>query len=122
MIDIWILKSKKDIDTAQDLFKTKHYDWSLFMWHLAIEKILKAHIISLDKEIKFTHDLEVLAKETELSFEPAQLKAFHEITSFNIEARYDDYKFTFYKKATQEYTETWSKACEQLYTFVKKHL
>ena len=38
MIKNWLLKSEKDVETAKDLYKTKHYDWCLFIWHLAIEK------------------------------------------------------------------------------------
>jgi len=42
IIELWINSSDKDFETMNDMYKTKHYDWALFMGHLSIEKILKA--------------------------------------------------------------------------------
>ncbi len=39
----------------------------------------------------------------------------NEITTFNISARYDDYKFKFYKKATREFTDKWLKIGKELH-------
>jgi HEPN domain-containing protein len=105
----WLLKAEKDVETAQDLSRLKHYDWSLFIWHLALEKILKAKLIAQDIE-------------TKIVLSPLQFKQLNEITTFNIEARYDDYKLSFYTKATEEYAKKWSKICEVLYIFFKKDL
>ncbi len=118
VIKNWLFKAKKDVETAKDLFKLGHYDWSLLIWHLAIEKALKAKILSLGKEIIFTHDLRRLAKKTGIDFTPQQLEQLDEITTFNLEARYDDYKLSFYKKANREYTKKWAEICENLYNFI----
>jgi len=122
IIQSLLLKAEKDIKTAKDLFKLKHYDWSLFIWHLAIEKILKAKIISLDKKIIYTHDLVRLAKKAKISLDQNLTAQLNEITTFNIEARYDDYKLSFYKKTTKEYTEKWSKNCQKIYLLIKNSL
>lgn len=123
IIKSFVIKSGKDLRTARDLFKLKHYDWSLFIWHLAIEKILKAKILSLEKEIIYTHDLVRLAKLTETPLISKKLiSQLNEITTFNLEARYDDYKLSFYKKANKEYTNYWIKICEKIYSFFKKNL
>lgn len=116
----WVLKSEKDIHTAKDLFKWKHYDWSLFVWHLILEKILKAKIVQLGKTIIFSHDLTRLAKQAEISLTSETVAQLNEVTTFNIEARYDDYKLSFYKKATKSYAQKWSKICENFYNLVKK--
>ncbi len=108
-------KAESDIKTARDLFKTKHYDWCLFIWHLALEKKLKAKILSLEKTIIYTHDLVRLAKHSLVLFSEEDMKHFYEITTFNIEARYDDYKLSFYHKATSEYTKLWFVRCESLF-------
>jgi len=122
IIQSLLLKAEKDIKTAKDLFKLKHYDWSLFIWHLAIEKILKAKIISLDKKIIYTHDLVRLVKKTRIHLNQALIAQLNEITTFNIEARYDDYKFSFYKKADRKYAGKWAKICEKIYLLIKKSL
>lgn len=120
IINSLLLKAKKDVETAKDLFRLKHYDWSLFVWHLAIEKILKAKIVSLNQEIIYTHDLVRLAKLAEIPLGQELTSQLNEITTFNIEARYDDYKLSFYKKADLGYTKKWIKICQQIYDLVKE--
>ena len=122
IIKNWLLKAKVDVETAKDLFDSGHYDWCLFIWHLAIEKVLKTKIVSLNKQILYIHDLRRLAKETNLVFNNEQLSQLNEITSFNLEARYDDYKLTFYKKADKRFTEKWVKICESIYNFITKNI
>lgn len=122
MIKNWLHKAKKDVETAKDLYKSKHYDWCLFIWHLAIEKALKAKIASLEKEYLFTHKLINLAKLAEYPINKEALEQLREITSFNIEARYDDYKLSFYKKATQEYASKWIKICDSFFKLIIKSI
>ena len=122
MIKNWLLKAKKDVETAEDLYKSRHYDWCLFIWHLAIEKVLKAKIMVLKKEYLFTHKLINLAKLAEYPLDKKTLEQLREITSYNIEARYDDYKFNFYKKATREYTSKWTKICNNFYKLIIKSI
>ena len=121
IVESLLLKSEKDTEAAKDLFKLKHYDWSLFIWHLAIEKILKAKTVSLDEKIIYTHDLVRLAKKAKISLNKSLMSQLNEITTFNIEARYDDYKLSFYKKANKEYAEEWSEICEKIYLSIKKN-
>lgn len=115
IVKSWLLQAKKHVETAQDMCRLKHYDWCLFMWHLVIEKALKAKIISLGKEPLYIHTLLHLAKFAEYGCSPEEIKQFNEITTYNLEARYDDYKRKFYKKATREYTMKWSKICKDIY-------
>lgn len=122
MITSFIFKSEKDVKTAEDLLKSGHFDWCLFIWHLAIEKLLKAKIISHNKEIVFTHNLARLARDAEINISDKLENELKEITSFNVAARYDDYKLTFYKKAGTVYTEKWVLICRRIYNFIKKSL
>ena len=41
-VGYWLESVKRNREVAKDNFKLKHYDWALFLWHLAIEKTLKA--------------------------------------------------------------------------------
>lgn len=115
-------KSEKDIESAISLSQAGHYDWSLFIWHLAIEKIIKAKTISQNKQIVYTHNLVRLIKFTDIDLSDELEDYLDEITTYNIEARYDDYKLSFYKKATKEYYQKWSKICERIYKLVKKSI
>ncbi|MFQ5638416.1 MAG: HEPN domain-containing protein [bacterium] len=42
------------------------------------------------------------------------------ITSFNINARYDDYKKEFYNLCTREYAELWIERIKELRKWTKK--
>lgn len=115
----WWQSAESNRLVAEDLFKLKHYDWSLFLWHLAIEKSLKAKIAAIGKEIPYVHDLLRLAKEANLPTTGERAEQLNEITTFNIEARYDDYKRAFYKKANKPYTEKWSAVCREIIQWIK---
>ena len=104
------------------MFKTGHYDWSLFMWHLVIEKTLKAILSSKNKTVLPIHDLVRLAEKADLSLSDSYTDDLAEITTFNLEARYDDYKFKFYKKATKKFASTWAQKTEEIFKWLKQQL
>ncbi len=122
VIDGFLQKAAHDKQTATDLFRLEHFDWCLFVWHLAIEKLLKALILKENKEILYIHDLVRLAKITNLPQTEDVLDSLREITTFNIETRYDDYKLSFYHKANKEYTQKWMQICEKLYHTISKNI
>lgn len=117
-----LFQAEKDSESATDLFKSKHYDWCLFLWRLSIEKLLKAKIVLLNKEIVFTHNLVRLAKDAEMVVSNKLEDELKEITSYNIAARYDDYKLSFYEKANLTYTRKWVTICKRIYHFIRKTL
>jgi len=51
----------------------------------------------------YTHDLVRLARITGIEFSKEQMDYLREISGFNIEARYDNIKMEFYKKASKNY-------------------
>jgi len=44
------------------------------------------------------------------------------ITTFNINARYEDYKLEFYRRCTKEFTETWINNIKELRQWIKSQL
>lgn len=102
-------------EIANHLLKSKYYSFSLFTWHLAIEKVLKALISQQGKEHEFTHNLRKLAIDAAVEPTEQELDELREITGYNIEARYEEYKSQFHKKADQFYTESWSGTCNRLF-------
>lgn len=104
LIKYLVESSDKDFITMNNLFKSKDYNWSLFIGHLVIEKLLKALICKENKVFApFTHDLRRLSKLLNIEFLPKQLEALDTITTFNIVTRYDNYKQSFYKKCNREF-------------------
>lgn len=122
VIKHWLTSAKRDIGAAQDMFKLGHYHWCLFLWHLAIEKALKAKIVSLDKTIPPIHNLVQLARIAELNSTKEDKELLNEISTYNIEARYDDYRLKFYKKASKTYTEKWINICKAILDSLKEQI
>jgi len=114
-IEYWIKSSQDDLDTAKKLFNTKKYHHALFFAHLALEKILKAVYVNKKNEASPPiHDLIRLAEKSDLQLSEESRLQLVEISTFNVAARYDDYKFKFYKKATREYATKWMDISEKL--------
>lgn len=118
-----ISSSENDYKTMLHLFNSGDFHWSLFIGHLVIEKLLKAIIVKETKQhAPFTHDLRRLAKKSSLMFSPEYTKWLDIITTFNLNARYDDYKQEFFKKCTKDFTSQWIKNIQSLHLWIKQRL
>ncbi len=108
IMNYWIKSSENDFKTMNDLYETKNYSWSLFIGHLVIEKLLKAHYVKKQqKHPLFIHDLLRLAKISQIELTEEQEEWLDEITTFNLNTRYDNYKQEFRTRCTKEYTVLW---------------
>jgi HEPN domain-containing protein len=48
----WIETSDDDFNTMLSLYNSKSFGWALFLGHISIEKLLKAHFVILRTWIK----------------------------------------------------------------------
>ncbi len=121
MIANWIESAERDKVAMDHLFEKKDYNWTLFVGHLYIEKLLKAVFIELKKEQPpFIHDLSRISEKAGIELTDGQKDDLDTITTFNLRARYADYKTEFYKKCNLSYTETWKTKIEEFATWIKK--
>ena len=105
LIQYWVETSNQDYNTMLHLFESKDYAWCLFIGHIVIEKLLKAEYVkNVDLNPPKIHDLLRLAERALIPTNEEQEDLFDLITTFNISARYPDYKRTFYKKCNHEFT------------------
>ena len=122
-ISYWTESSDRDFRTMINLFESKDYSWSLFLGHLVIEKLLKANVVKKTHEYpKPIHDLVRLANAGELTCSNEQLDILDTITTFNINARYEDFKQEFFRRCTKEFTETWINYIKELRQWIKSQL
>lgn len=113
-LDYWYKSSQDEFKTAISLFKLKRYHHSLFFCHLSLEKLLKGKIVEkLNISPLPVHNLVVLAKQLKLDLSVQNKIELREVTAFNLNARYDSYKFDFYKKANLMFTKKWIKIIEK---------
>lgn len=100
-ISYWIESSDNNAVTIHNLFNSKDYDWSIFIGHLVIEKLLKAYYVKhRDGNYPQIHDLLRLADRAGLILSNEQKDILDEVTGFNISVRYEDYKKEFRNKCT----------------------
>lgn len=108
IISYWIEGAEDDYDTMLAMYNSKRLSWTLFLGHLVIEKLLKAYFIKVNGDYPpFIHNLLRLAEKSSIELNEEDKMFFTTVTAFNINARYDDYKKSFNKKCTLEYTEYW---------------
>lgn len=89
----WIETSDEDYNSAITLFKANSFSWSLFIGHISVEKLLKAFYVKKHKKhAPFIHNLYRLAELNEMVLTDEYADWLDKITSFNLNARYDDYK------------------------------
>ena len=46
IIKRWQKSAEENLKTASDLYNLKHYDWTLFIGQLSLEKLLKGLVVS----------------------------------------------------------------------------
>jgi len=104
-ISFWLKSAVYDWRATKQLFEKKSYAHSLFFAHLVLEKHLKALFVKKTGETApYKHNLAMLAEKCNLSLSEDQEKLLEEVSDFNLEARYPDYKFSFNKKCTASFT------------------
>lgn len=119
----WIETSNDDFKTMNDLYNAHSFNWALFLGHISVEKMLKALYVKLHgKHAPTIHNLYRLAELCEIDLTDEYSDWLDTITSFNINARYDDYKREFYNLCTQDYTEAWIGRIEELRKWIAQML
>ena len=120
IIKYWLDSSEEDFETMITLYENKRYSWSLFIGHLMIEKLLKSLYVKLNNDYPpYIHNLLRLAEKCNLDLNDKQQSFLVTVTAFNINARYDDYKMSFQKKCTPEFTTIWIKQLKDQRLWIK---
>ena len=123
LINYWIKSSDGDYKTMLNLFKSKNYNWALFLGHIVIEKLLKGYYTKKEKtHPPLTHNLLRLAEISGIELTEERKLFFATLTSFNINARYEDYKMEFYKLCTKKYADEWIEKIKTNRLWIKRML
>ena len=87
----WIALTDYDIETARHMLETGRYLCVIFLCHLALEKMLKAHVAEAAQAVPIkTHDLIYLVKTSELALPKNYLDFIGKINTASIPTRYPD--------------------------------
>lgn len=123
LMKYWFESADNDYETMQVLYKNKKNTWCLFIGHLVIEKILKGLYAKNNPENPIApkvHNLILLSQKANLDVPIEIRKKIQVINTFNISARYDDYKKSFDTKCTDEYTKKQVENIEEVKKWLKK--
>ena len=123
LMEYWFKSADEDYDTMLYMKAGKKNTWCLFMGHLVIEKLLKGLYAKNNPDDPIApkiHNLILLSQKANLEV-PAEIREkIQTINTFNISARYDDYKRTFDEKCTDEYTSEQVKNVEEVQKWLKE--
>lgn len=125
LMNYWIESSDRDYESMKKNFETEQYTWTLFIGHLTIEKLLKAIYAKINKDNPYPpkiHNLNILAERCNLELDERKTKILMTCNSFNISARYEDYKNEFYERCTKEYTSEQIENIEEVRSWLKEML
>ncbi len=90
-IDYWRTSSDEDFAAAQSLLEKGHLRHCLFFAHLAIEKMLKAHVTQQTNDIPpRIHNLVRLAEIAGLKLDPEHKEFLREFGVYQLGGRYPD--------------------------------
>lgn len=123
VIKYWLTMAQQDFETADLLSHNKKYHHALFFCHLSVEKMLKALVVKRTKNAPpLIHDLVRLAEKARLSLSTQRKTDLADLTTFNIEARYDDYKLSFYQKARKPFCTKYLNKTKRLLKWLSKFI
>ncbi len=99
----WIALADYDLETARHMLATGRYLYVVFLCHLSLEKLLKAHVAETTQALPIkTHDLIYLVKKSQLHLSQAHLDFIGKINNASIPTRYPD----DLQRSLKEYTES----------------
>lgn len=123
VIDYWLKNSQDKQKTTNALFKSKRWADCLFFCHLSVESLLKALVVKrTKKQAPYIHDLERLAEIAGLILDDNKKENLQNMTRFNLESRYPEIKFIFYKSVDREFTEKYVKITKNIILWLKKEI
>jgi len=98
----WVALAEYDVETARHMLVTGRYLYVVFLCHLALEKMLKAHVTEVTQTIPArSHDLIYLVKKSGIVLPQTYLEFIGKINNASIPTRYPE----DLKRAIAEYPE-----------------
>ena len=110
-VENWVASAQYDLKTAEHMFVTGRYIYTIFMCHLAIEKVLKAKVHKkTNKTPPRTHNLRYLLEISKTDLPDNSLEFVSKLSDVSIVTRYpEDFKKllkVYTKKVAQNYLKT----------------
>lgn len=118
----WIALAEYDIDTAHHMLKTGRYLYVVFLCHLSLEKMLKAHVTEVTHELPSrTHDLIYLVKKSAIQLPQAFIDFIGKINTASIPTRYPDDLQRSIKEYPESVARDYFEKTQEILQWLKQH-
>lgn len=118
----WIALTDYDIETAHHMLKTGRYLYVVFLCHLSLEKMLKAHVAEITQNLPIkTHDLIYLVKTSGLQLPEKFLDFIGKINTASIPTRYPDDLQKSLKEYPKSVAKDYLEQTEEIIEWLKQH-
>jgi len=90
-IHYWRSGAEEDLEVAEVLLEKKKYRYALFFAELAVEKLLKAHVVKTTKDVPpKIHDLLRLSDLSKISLTDEKRRILARLQKYCLEGRYPE--------------------------------
>ena len=120
-VENWIASAQYDLKTADHMFTTHRYIYTIFMCHLAIEKLLKAKVQKNTKKIPpRTHNLRYLVEISKTTLPDQSLEFISKLSDVSIVTRYPEDFNKLLKVYTKKVAHEYLKLTKKVFIWIKK--
>ncbi len=118
----WIALAEYDLETARHMLSAGRYLYVIFLCHLSLEKILKAHVTEVTQTIPIkTHDLIYLVKKCGIELPEAYLDFIGKINTASIPTRYPEDLQSALKIYPEPVARQYLRQTQELIKWLKQH-
>ncbi len=118
----WISMSEYDLETARHMLATGRYIYVVFMCHLALEKMLKAHVTEATQSVPAkSHDLIYLIKKSGINLPQPHLEFIGKINNASIPTRYPDDLQRMLREYPESVVRDYLRQTEEVLQWLRQH-
>lgn len=122
-VEEWFKQADYDIGTAEAMFKTGRYIYTVFMCHLSIEKALKGlYVLKFQKNPPKIHNLNYFYEKIGIQLKKDLENFLDNLNDLSVPTRYPDELERLLKDYKKENTKEVLKKTKELLTCLKKKL
>ena len=116
----WLDSAQYDLETAEHMLTTGRYIYTIFMCHLALEKVLKAKVQEVtNKTPPRTHNLRYLVRLSGIELPEEKLLFISKLSDISVPTRYPEDFDKLIQSYTQKVADEYLKKTKEIFEWMK---